>query len=151
MNKTLYTSENRSLKRSKLWKSYQKTKDKEFPVFLSIPPGFSELALIETASKLSSIKNLHHTKGGLSLNTGLETILQANIVLGIPSRILVRLAKFRADNFSQLMKECEKLPFEFFLYNNLDLKIRTSFRKSKLRHGKAIEERVYAAIKKRLT
>lgn len=71
-------------------------------------------------------------------------------MLGIPSRIIVRTGKFRADNFNSFIKNSLQIPFELFLAINRPIKIRTSSRKSKLIHTGAIEERLEKVIKERL-
>jgi putative N6-adenine-specific DNA methylase len=139
-----------SLRRTAIGKKIKKNREKIFPVFASIPPGFSSSALKEAKLKLNSLQNLHITKGGISFNGSLEDVIKANLLLGIPSKILLRLSKFRVFNFDTLENEIEKIPFELFLFKNSKIQISASSRKSKLIHSSAIEERVLKSVLKRL-
>lgn len=151
MNKDFDLQKNlSSVRRTAIGKKIKKNRDKIFPVFASIPPGFSSSAFNEAKLKLPLVQNLHITKGGISFNAGFEDIIRANLLLGIPSKILLRLAKFRVFNFDELENEIQKIPFELFLFKNSNLKISASSRKSKLIHTAAIEERVQKGIEKRL-
>lgn len=143
-------SKNLPLRRTSLGKKIKKTKNKIYPVFASVPPGFSSAAMAEAKIKLPDIKNLHITKGGISFNADLKNLIKANILLGIPSKILLRLSKFRVYNFGELENEIKKIPFELFIFKNSETEISASARKSKLIHTKAIEESVLKGINQRL-
>ena len=119
-------------------------------MFASIPPGFSNIALSEAESKLEKVQNLHTTKGGLSFNGTIEDIVKTNILLGVPSRILIRLSKFRAENFEVLIKKISDIPFELFILKNKEIYVHATAKKSRLIHTGAIEERVKTAVRKRL-
>lgn len=139
-----------SARRTSLGKKIKKAKDRTYPVFASVPPGFSNAAFQEAKSKLLSVKNLHITKGGISFNADFENLIKSNLLLGIPSKILLRLGKFRVFNFTDLENEIEKIPFELFIFRNSVIKISASSRKSKLIHTGAVEEAVLKGVKQRL-
>ncbi|MDY0131213.1 MAG: hypothetical protein RBR53_00945 [Desulforegulaceae bacterium] len=148
--KNQITTQILSIRRTPLGKKIKKTKNKKFPVFASVAPGFSHSAFKEAKLKIPSLENLHITKGGVSFNSNFEDIIKANVLLGIPSKILLRLAKFRVFNFNTLENQVKKIPFEIFLFKNSKIKISASSRKSKLIHTKAIEEAMVKGIKQRL-
>ncbi|MGM0418032.1 MAG: THUMP domain-containing class I SAM-dependent RNA methyltransferase [Thermodesulfobacteriota bacterium] len=150
MDNNTTTSAGNLLRRSSLGKKIRKNRAKQFPVFASAGPGFSQAAQKEAGMKLPEITNLHITKGGISFNTDLEGIIKANLLLGVPSGILVRLNKFRAQNFDELFKNTAKIPFELFFKKNALIKIRVSSRKSKLIHTKAVEDSIRKALSQRL-
>lgn len=150
MDHSLKTSLNKNLRRSGLGKKIKNEITKPLSVFAATPPGFSEIAKTEASRYLKDIKNLHITKGGISFLGNMEDIIKANFLLGVPTKILVRLKKFHAENFNELSSNLQKVPFELFLSGNKKVKVHATARKSRLIHTGAIEERAVAAIKTRL-
>lgn len=150
MDHNIYTSKTKSLRRSGLGKKIKKNLQKKFSIFISTPPGFSAIAMDEIHKNLGKPENLHLTKGGISFKGDIGQIFKSNLTLGVPSRVLVRIGKFRCDNFSLLIKEFKKLPFELFLIQNKEINIHVTSKKSKLIHTDAVKERVEKAIKERL-
>ncbi|PID78464.1 MAG: hypothetical protein CSA42_00350 [Gammaproteobacteria bacterium] len=151
MTHTQKTSSDKPFRRSRLGKKIKRMTKKNFPVFASIPPGFLDPAEKEIKTRLEHAGNIHKTKGGISFNTDFEGIIKANILTGIPTRILVRIAKFNSQNFDTLQKYMEEIPFELFLYKGKDLNIKVSSRKSRLIHTGAIKEKAGESINRRLS
>ncbi len=93
--------------------------------------------------------------GGVAFTCRLALACQANLCLGSPSKILMRLGEFRADNFSTLEKKISQIDWELFLparagaAGNLSIQVTT--RKSRLYHSDAIAERCRPLIEARLS
>ena len=71
--------------------------------------------------------------------------MRANLWLRTASRVLVRLATFRATEFYELEKRAKKLPWDQFVGRGRTAEFRVTARKSKLYHSDAIAERLEKA------
>ena len=72
--------------------------------------------------------------------------MRANLWLRTASRVLVRVAKFRATEFFELEKRAKKIPWEQFVAPGRPVEFRVTARKSKLYHSDAIAARLLAAV-----
>ncbi len=126
--------------------------------FIVCPPGLESLTAGELVSsgilKSDAETNIpgmmHIEKGGLEFDGDLTQLYGANLHLRTASRILMRLAEFRAIGFSELRKKAAKIPWEQFLEEKQAVILRVSCHKSRLYHSTAVAERVGAAIGDRL-
>ncbi len=95
------------------------------------------------------IKELTPLPGGIRFVARLDTACLANVFLGSPTRILMRIGGFKAENFSSLEHHIKAIDWELFLPSNLEnkhLNIQVTARKSRLYHSDAIAERVRPLI-----
>jgi putative N6-adenine-specific DNA methylase len=72
--------------------------------------------------------------------------MRANLWLRTASRVIVRVAQFRATEFFELEKRAKKIPWDEFLGAGGSAEFRVTARKSKLYHSDAIAERLLAAL-----
>ncbi|MDF1505875.1 hypothetical protein [Roseisolibacter sp. H3M3-2] len=77
-------------------------------------------------------------------------IWAANLRLRTASRVLVRLAEFRAEDFRTLEREARAVPWEAFLAPGAAPALRVTCRKSRLYHSGAVAGRVADAIAHRI-
>jgi putative N6-adenine-specific DNA methylase len=79
--------------------------------------------------------------GGVSFSARLDMACLANLFLGTPTRILMRIARFRAENFPAFEKGLRAIDWELFLPPDTRPAIQASARKSRLYHTDALAER----------
>ncbi|MCG8615531.1 MAG: RNA methyltransferase [Desulfobacterales bacterium] len=92
--------------------------------------------------------------GGIGFATRLETACLANLFSGSPTRILMRIADFKADRFSVLERQTAGIDWELFLPEGLrdkDLSVQVTTRKSRLYHTDAVAERIRPIVLNHLT
>ncbi len=88
--------------------------------------------------------------GGVEFEGDLREIYLTNLWLRSANRVLLRLCRFRAKHFAELVRKASKCRWEDYITEDLPIKVRATSKHSKLYHTKAIEERVLRAIKERL-
>ena len=88
--------------------------------------------------------------GGVSFRATIATVARANLWLRTASRVIVRVAMFRAQAFHELERLARALPWERFVRPGTPVGFRVTSRKSRLYHTGAIEQRVAEAIEHRL-
>jgi putative N6-adenine-specific DNA methylase len=88
--------------------------------------------------------------GGVSFRATIETVARANLWLRTASRVIVRVAMFRAQAFHELERLARAVPWERFVEPGAPVRFRVTSRKSRLYHTGAIEQRVAEAIEHRL-
>jgi putative N6-adenine-specific DNA methylase len=75
-------------------------------------------------------------------------MMRANLWLRTASRVLVRVAQFKATAFYELEKRAKKIPWEQFLGSGRAAEFRVTARKSKLYHSDGIAQRLKAQSSK---
>ena len=83
--------------------------------------------------------------GGVSWSGDARSLMRANLWLRTASRVIVRVASFRATAFFELEKQAKKIPWSDFLGDDVTPEFRVTARKSKLYHSDAIAERLAKA------
>jgi putative N6-adenine-specific DNA methylase len=89
-----------------------------------------------------AIKGAKVTEGGVEFPATRRQIYKANLHLRTASRVLVRLAQFRAISFAELEKRAREIPWETVLERGTSVEIRVTCRKSRLYHSDAVAQRV---------
>lgn len=79
-----------------------------------------------------------------------EELYAANLWLRTASRVLVRVASFRAKAFYELERRANKVPWERFVGPGQRVRFRVTCRKSRLYHSDAVAQRLAAAIERRV-
>jgi putative N6-adenine-specific DNA methylase len=88
--------------------------------------------------------------GGIAFNTRLNTCMRLNLNLRSPSKILMRISRFKADSFEKLEKKTNAIDWILFLPQNCALKFNVTTRKSRLYHSDAIAQRCEKIIQTQL-
>ncbi|HEY7234253.1 MAG TPA: class I SAM-dependent RNA methyltransferase [Gemmatimonadaceae bacterium] len=88
--------------------------------------------------------------GGVGFRGTLEAVARANLWLRTASRVIVRVAAFRAQAFHELERLARAIPWERYLGAGAAVRFRVTSRKSRLYHTGAIEQRFAEAIEHRL-
>ena len=87
--------------------------------------------------------------GGVTFHATSEQLYTANLWLRVASRVIVRLATFRAAAFYELERHARRVSFERYIERGAAVDIHVSCRKSRLYHSVAVAERVRQAIERR--
>ena len=88
--------------------------------------------------------------GGAAFRGPIESIWRANLWLRTASRVLVRVASFRAQAFHELERLARAVPWERYVASGTAVRFRVTSKKSRLYHTGGIAQRVGEAIEHRL-
>lgn len=84
--------------------------------------------------------------GGVEWRGTLESVMRANLWSRLASRVLVRVAEFRAKAFFELELNAKKIPWSRFIAPGMAAEFRVTCRKSKLYHTDAVAQRFAEAL-----
>lgn len=115
-----------------------------FEIFCITSPGLESL-LAEEASALG-FEVTGTIPGGVSLTGGWAEVRRANLALRGATRVLVRLASFRALHLAQLDKRARKLPWADWLRPDRAVRVDATCRKSRIYHAGAATQRIERAV-----
>jgi len=82
------------------------------------------------------------TDGGVEFAANREALYTANLHLRAASRVIVRLASFRATSFAELERRARRVPWERVLPRGSSVTLRVTCRKSRLYHSGGVAERL---------
>ncbi len=114
-----------------------------YSMFAVTAPGLEPLVRAELAAL--GIRAVAEP-GGVSWRGPRAELYAANLRLRSASRVLVRLAEFRARAFHELERRAREVPWERFAGSGRPVRLRVTSRRSKLYHEGAIAERLAGAI-----
>lgn len=119
-----------------------------FDAFAVAAPGLEEL----TAAELAGLGVDDHrvVDGGVEFDASPRTLFEANLHLRTASRVLIRLARFRAVSFAELERRARRIPWERVLSHGERVALRVTCRKSRLYHSGAVAERVERDLAERM-
>ena len=84
--------------------------------------------------------------GGVTWEGDARSLMRANLWLRTASRVLVRVARFKATRFYELEARAKQTPWERYLGPGVHTEFRVTARKSKLYHSDAIQERLANSV-----
>lgn len=114
--------------------------------FAIAAPGLEPLV----ARELKALGLRGHTvPGGVAFRATSEQLYTANVWLRVASRVIVRVATFRAAAFYELERHARRVSFERYIAPGAAVDIHVSCRKSRLYHSDAVAERIRQAIERR--
>lgn len=115
--------------------------------FAAAAPGLEKLV----AGELTSFGiPARPEEGGVAFNGTFDVLARVNLWLRTASRVIVRVATFRAQAFHELERIARAIAWERFMTPGAPVRFRVTSRKSRLYHTGAIEERFSEAIGHRL-
>lgn len=120
-------------------------KAKTHNFFAVYPPGFSECAGKEI-SKVEGADNITIEYGGVNFSGKMDTLYRATLQLRGSARILMRITDFHAENFRELKRKTESVPWELYAGENFNFDYSISCEKSRLYHSGAVEETLKEAM-----
>lgn len=121
-----------------------KTKIKSVSAFAVAAPGVEPLCADEL-TKLGIRGRVE--EGGVAWRGDMDSVARANLWLRTASRVIVRIAEFRAKAFFELELNAKKIPWKQYVKPGAHVEFRVTARKSKLYHASAIAERFGDALR----
>jgi putative N6-adenine-specific DNA methylase len=115
-----------------------------FDIFLVATPGL-EAPLADEARAIG-FSTARVTDGGVTFPGTWADVWRANLVLRGATRVLARIASFRAMHLAQLDKRARKIDWGSFLRADVPIHIEASCRRSRIYHAGAAAQRVATAI-----
>lgn len=119
-----------------------------FEIFLVGPPGLEDALAAE--ARAAGFEVTGTLPGGVTLSGGWPEVWRANVVLRGPTRVLARVAEFRAFHLAQLDKRARKVDWASVLRPDVAVRVEASTSKSKIYHAKAAAQRIERAIAEEL-
>jgi putative N6-adenine-specific DNA methylase len=119
---------------------------REHDFFIVCSPGLETVCRSEMVAAGFPDNRMNLIEGGIEFKGRVSDCAAMNLNLRSPSRILLRIGRFKADSFEKLEKKIRAMDFTLFLPKNCDLKFSVTARKSRLYHSDAIAERCEAVI-----
>ena len=119
-----------------------------FEIFLAGPPGL-EAPLADEARALG-FADAAEVPGGVTFQGGWPEVWRANLWSRGATRVLVRLAEFRALHLAQLDKRSRRVDWAAVLGTGRKVSVETVCRKSKIYHAGAASQRIETAIREAL-
>ncbi|MGV3490235.1 MAG: THUMP domain-containing class I SAM-dependent RNA methyltransferase [Devosia sp.] len=117
-------------------------------IFLVCTPGLE--AAVADEARERGFAGVALVDGGVTLTGDWPDIWRANLELRGPTRVLVRIASFRAMHLAQLDKRARKLAWGEYLRPDVPVSVEATCRKSKIYHAGAAAQRVATAIREEL-
>ncbi|NBS60123.1 MAG: class I SAM-dependent RNA methyltransferase [Betaproteobacteria bacterium] len=116
--------------------------------FASVAPGLEHIAATELSQL--AVSDIKVTEGGVTFTADDRALLRCNLRLRSVSRVIVRVAEFRATAFSELERLAKSVMWEEFVAAGDAVRLRVTCKKSILYHSDAVAERVMGAITARV-
>lgn len=121
---------------------------------LVVAPGLESLAmreLLDCAKSLTlSLLEPKQQAGLIAFSSETLAPLWLNEHLRLPTRLLLRVARFRCRDFPKLFKKVNQIPWGQWLNTGQSLRIEVTSRQSRLNMKKRLQETVESGIKKSL-
>ncbi|MFM2422091.1 MAG: hypothetical protein RL291_621, partial [Pseudomonadota bacterium] len=115
-----------------------------FDIFIVAAPGL-EAVLADEVKALGHGEPRIET-GGVTIHGGWRDVWRANLELRGASRVLARIATFKAKELVDLERLARQVPWGRVLKRGASIGVEATCRKSKIYHTGAVEERIAAAI-----
>jgi putative N6-adenine-specific DNA methylase len=113
------------------------------PLFAITAPGVEPLATAELRA-LGIVAAAE--PGGVAWSGTRDEMFAANLWLRTASRVVLRVAEFRARTFFELERHARRVPWQRFLPAGRGAEFRVTCRKSRLYHEGAVEQRLREAV-----
>lgn len=113
-------------------------------LFAAAAPGVEPIVARELASL--GVRDATVDAGGVAFTGTFGDLMRANLHLRTASRVLVRLAEFRATSFHELERGARRVAWEQALSTGQTTRLRVTCRKSRLYHSDAVAQRIASAV-----
>jgi putative N6-adenine-specific DNA methylase len=122
--------------------------DGDFEIFVVTSPGFETVLCAEVREK--GFKHPTPVKGGVTVQGGWPEVWRANLEIRGASRVLARIAEFRAFHLAQLDKRARKVAWGEVLRPDVAFRVEASCKGSRIYHQGAAAQRIEKAIRETL-
>ncbi len=119
----------------------------KFKLFAVCPPGIEDILSLELSSL--GIKG-RKVAGGVEFSGDLFTIYSVNLWSRVASRILLRVGNFRLLSLKEATDRFSRYPWELYIPDSTDIRIRATAHKSRIYHSGALKQRLLEGISRRL-
>ena len=113
-------------------------------IFLACLPGLEPIVAQEARHK--GFRNVRQLAGGVAISGDWPEVWRANLLLRGPSRILARMASFRAAHLAELDKKSRAVNWQAFLRPDVAVKVEATCKASRIYHSGAAAERIARAL-----
>jgi len=120
----------------------------DFEIFLVAAPGLESVLCAEAADR--GFANPTAVKGGVTVTGGWPEVWRANLELRGATRVLARIASFRAFHLAQLDKRARRVPWAQILRADVPVRVEASCKGSRIYHAGAAAQRIERAIAEEL-
>lgn len=117
-----------------------------FDAFAVTAPGLSTLCAAEL--RAMGMRPTSEDAAGVGFSADAAHLIRANLWLRTASRVVVRIAQFKATTFKDLQLTCANIAWGQVIQNGQNVALRVTCKKSKLIHSGAVAQRVGDAITK---
>jgi putative N6-adenine-specific DNA methylase len=115
-----------------------------FEIYLVATPGLE--APLREEALAAGFPDASITHGGVTFSGTWPDVWRANLVLRGATRVLARMASFRAMHLAQLDKRARKLPWSQWLRADMPIHVEASCKRSRIYHAGAAAQRIATAI-----
>lgn len=122
--------------------------DQTVEIYLVAAPGLEAALCAEAVER--GFANATVVEGGVTVAGGWPEAWRANLELRGASRVLVRIASFRAMHLAQLDKRARKVAWKDILRPDIPVHVEATCRRSKIYHSGAAAQRIATAIREEL-
>ncbi|MBK1838928.1 class I SAM-dependent RNA methyltransferase [Azospirillum sp. YIM B02556] len=119
-----------------------------FEIFLVAAPGLEAVLCAEAADRGFTDPTM--VKGGVTVTGGWPEVWRANLELRGATRVLARIASFRALHLAQLDKRARRVPWAEILRADVPVRVEASCKASRIYHAGAAAQRIERAIAEEL-
>lgn len=120
----------------------------EFEIFIVTAPGLESVLCAEVKAK--GFRDATAIKGGVTIRGGWPEVWRANLELRGATRVLARVASFRAFHLAQLDKRARRVPWAEVLRPDVPVRVEASCKGSRIYHAGATAQRIERAITEEL-
>ena len=120
----------------------------DFEIFIVTAPGLEAVLCEEVKAK--GFRDPTAIKGGVTVRGGWPEVWRANLELRGATRVLARVASFRAFHLAQLDKRARRVPWAEFLRPDVPVRVEASCKGSRIYHAGATAQRIERAITEEL-
>lgn len=114
--------------------------------FASVLPGFERVCRQELEALSDTIDIVEQVNGGIVFSGRLVDLYRANLQLRTAGRILMRIARFKATNFRELVKHLGAISWQLYLPSGALPQAKVASHRSRLYHTKAVAQRLRQTI-----
>ncbi|WP_207461528.1 class I SAM-dependent RNA methyltransferase [Azospirillum sp. SYSU D00513] len=118
--------------------------DAEFEIFIVTAPGLESALGAEVREK--GFREPATIKGGVTVKGGWPEVWRANLELRGATRVLARVAEFRALHLAQLDKRARRVAWSEILRADTPFRVEASCKASRIYHAGAAAQRIERAI-----
>ena len=124
------------------------TTDSDLEIFLATAPGLEALLCDEAREK--DFKDVLPAKGGVTVSGGWPEVWRANLMIRGASRVVARIASFRALHLAQLDKRARRVAWGEVLRQDVPFRVEATCKTSRIYHSGAAAQRIERAITEEL-